>query len=106
MACLEPDELGHVIAEPGGPAPECFRREYARSLIQPAPQPNDAFIASQRTRQTCSRCAGGEEVPTYDHRHFMICLKHNRWIGNRATEQRQIIDHELRTMERRLPGGG
>jgi hypothetical protein len=106
MACLEPDELGHVIAELGGPAPEHFRREYARSLIQPAPQPNDAFIASQRTRQTCSRCAGGEEVPTYDHRHFMICLKHNRWIGNRATEQRQIIDHELRTMERRLPGGG
>jgi hypothetical protein len=31
----------------------------------------------------------------------MICLKHKRWIGHRASEQKQITDYELRTVERR-----
>lgn len=97
-----PDELGYVIAELGGPGPGHFRREYARALIQTAPPAADAFAATQRTRPACSRCAAGDDVLTYDHRRFMICLKHNRWIGNRVTEQCQIDDHELRNVERRF----
>lgn len=97
-----PEELGYVIAELGGPAPRHFRREHARALILTASPVADAFAATARTRPACSRCAAGDDILTYDHRRFMICLKHNRWIGNRVTEQRQIDDRELRNVERRF----
>jgi hypothetical protein len=96
-----PEELGHVIAELGGPEPGHFQRDYTRALIQPAPPAPDAFATSQRTRQACSRCAAGDEILTYDHRRFMICLSHNRWIGIQSAEQQQIVHYELRTVERR-----
>ncbi|MET3143961.1 UNVERIFIED_ORG: hypothetical protein ABIB19_003714 [Arthrobacter sp. UYEF10] len=97
-----PDELAHVISELGGPDVGHFHREYARAIAHPTPQLKDAFPTRQQKRAACSRCAGGKHVDTYDHRRFMICLKHNRWIGQRTTDQRQIIDYELRTIERRF----
>lgn len=97
-----PDELAHVINELGGPDVGHFHREYARATAQPAPRLKDAFPTRQQKRAACSRCVGGEHVDTYDHRRFMICLKHNRWIGQHTTDQRQIIDYELRTVERRF----
>ncbi|MBT2551831.1 hypothetical protein [Arthrobacter sp. ISL-5] len=97
-----PDELAHVINELGGPDVGHFHREYARATAQPAPRLKDAFPSRQQKRAACSRCVGGEHIDTYDHRRFMICLKHNRWIGQHTTDQRQIIDYELRTVERRF----
>lgn len=96
------EELGYVIAELGGPDPEHFRGEQSRALIHAVSPVSDAFAATSRTRPACTRCATGDDVRTYDHRRFMICLKHNRWIGNRITEQRQIEDYELRKVERRF----
>lgn len=97
-----PDELGHVINELGGPHIGHFHREYARTVPQQSVKAQKAFAAQARARPACSRCVAGQEVNAYDHRLFMICLKHNRWIGHRAIEQRQITDYELRTVERRF----
>lgn len=97
-----PDESAYVINELGGPGTGHFCREYARATAQKAPRLKDAFPTRQQKRSACSRCVGGEHVYTYDHRRFMICLKHNRWIGQRTTDQRQVLDHELRTVERRF----
>lgn len=96
-----PDETAYVINELGGPKIGHFYSEYARATTQPAPRPKDVFSARHRTRTACLRCAGGEEIDTYDHRQFTICLKHNRWVGRKAADQRQIIEPRLHKVERR-----
>jgi len=97
-----PDELGYVINELGGPDIRHFHREYARTVPQLSVKAHMAFAVQPRTRPACSRCVHGVSVDAYDHRLFMICLKHNRWIGHRADEQQQISDLGLRTVERRF----
>lgn len=98
-----PDELGIVIAELGGPAPEHFRREHARAFNAGESTFDGAFATtSAHSRPGCQRCAAGNPVQTYDHRRFMICLRHNRWIGHRPSEQRQLEEHHLRGVEKRF----
>lgn len=92
------DELAYVIAELGGPPVGHFTREYARAFVHERPLLNKVFAAHRSTRRACTRCAGGDEVQTFDHRRFVICLKHDRWVGRGG--QRQVVDYELRTVER------
>jgi hypothetical protein len=95
-----PDELAHVIAELGGPPVGHFTREYTRAFLRENPSLSTVFVAHHCTRPGCRRCAGGDDFETFDHRRFMICLKHDRWVGRGG--QRQVIDYELRTVERRF----
>jgi len=92
------DELARVIAELGGPPVGHFTREYARAFVQESPPLNKVFPGHRSTRPGCRRCAAGEVVETFDHRRFMICLKHDRWVGRGG--QRQVVDYESRTVER------
>jgi hypothetical protein len=94
------NELAHVIAELGGPPVGHFPSEYARAFVKESPSLAEVFGPRRSVRQACRRCTAGEEVETFDQRRFMMCLKHDRWVG--PGDQRQIIDYEMRNVERRF----
>lgn len=97
-----PDEMAHVIAELGGPDPRHFYQQYVRAVGGGAPLAK-AFQRQRHRRLACLRCTAGSEVTAYDHRRFMICFKHQRWIaGSTPADQCQLLDPELLAVERRF----
>lgn len=98
-----PNEMAHVIAELGGPGPRHFYQQYVRAVGGGSPPLARAFQRQRHRRLACLRCTAGSQVTAYDHRRFMICFKHQRWIaGQTAADQRQLLDPELLAVERRF----
>lgn len=99
-----PDELGHLIQELGGPVPDHFQQEFQRAGQWAGTSHRQAHAFSPKLpgRPACIRCAAGERALTFDHRHFMVCRRHRRWLGLRDHEDQQAAGPEVLEADRRL----
>lgn len=99
-----PDELGYLIEELGGPAPEHFEQEFQRAgrWAGTSYRQAHAFSPNLPGRPACSRCDAGERARTFDHRRFMICRRHRRWLDPHSVEGQQDVGPDELEVDRRL----
>lgn len=98
------NELGHLIEELGGPAPEHFEQEFRRAgqwAGTPYRQAH-AFSPKLPGRPACSHCAAGDRAITFDHRDFMVCRRHSRWLDPHHADDQQDVGAAALKADRRL----
>lgn len=98
------DELGHAIAELGGPPPEHFEQEFQRAgrWAGTSYRLAHAFSSTLPGRPACSHCVAGGRAITFDHRDFMVCPRHRRWLDVHALQDQQDAGLADLTADRRL----